>query len=278
MACPDGGAPGSPAAQRLDPMSLHSGGKAPTYHHPARNEPTLLMATPSCSVKVVPLRGTGSHGSSEALLRADGVSIRRQRASCDLRQLWLVYYFFMKVQQVLPSLAISFVALACSLPANALTFSWSFTDNYIPGSPTFGLETSGTITGLSEGVNNFKLPGITLAVTSSETSLGLSTFSSSPAQDGTVTVTNGLITDYDFNLVADERSGAFLAGLGGVLYTVAPGDTTFYTGNANIFSPVSPAPVPGPLPVLGASAAFAWTRRIRKRISLAARSSDFSQG
>lgn len=46
-------------------------------------------------------------------------------------------------------------------------------------------------------------------------------------------------------------------------------------GSNNItstLSPLAPAPVPGPLPIIGAAAAFSWSRRLRSRISLADRS------
>jgi hypothetical protein len=61
-------------------------------------------------------------------------------------------------------------------------------------------------------------------------------------------------------------SGQTLAGLGltapGVLgtWSLVPGDN-------QIQLVLSPAPVPGPLPLLGAAAAFGWSRRLRSRVT-----------
>ena len=45
---------------------------------------------------------------------------------------------------------------------------------------------------------------------------------------------------------------------------------TFYGDDGSMtsstLSPVLPAPVPGPLPLFGAGAAFGWSRRLRRRV------------
>jgi hypothetical protein len=163
-----------------------------------------------------------------------------------------------------------------SLPAHALTFNWSFENN--GGTPSTGGTTSGTITGLSEGSNDLFIAGITMNVLSSAQNIPAISFSSGvPFAGGFIDVLGGIVVDYTFTMITPDSQNAFIAqnGLGAVFQDVQEGKGDFYSGPDNIFTPAS---VPGPLPVLGASAAFAWTRRIRKRITLAARSSDSSQG
>lgn len=97
--------------------------------------------------------------------------------------------------------------------------------------------------------------------------------SSSPNQ---ITVSNGQVIDCKFILI--DSVGQFDANINdyaAIVYFAQPsniGDEDSAAGN--IFSPVAvpdPLPgagsssVPGPLPVLGASAAFAWSRRLRRR-------------
>lgn len=52
-------------------------------------------------------------------------------------------------------------------------------------------------------------------------------------------------------------------------WTLQSNGTDGYTANDTINLYVSAPPTPGPLPLLGASAAFAWSRKLRKRIGSA---------
>ena len=66
-------------------------------------------------------------------------------------------------------------------------------------------------------------------------------------------------------------NGTTLAGLGftttGLIGTWTL-DGTSETIQVILGAPTQPgAPVPGPLPLLGASAAFSWSRRLRKRVA-----------
>lgn len=51
---------------------------------------------------------------------------------------------------------------------------------------------------------------------------------------------------------------------------VGPPNGLYWTATANSVTATAANPVPGPVPVLGAAAAFGFTRRLRKRISVAA--------
>lgn len=162
--------------------------------------------------------------------------------------------------------------MACSLPARALTFTVSFfNEEGVKG------QVNGVITGLKEGRNDMINPGITFTLLqSANIPSGYIPFSieSGPLSDNTydnyITVSNGQVTDYVFSL--KDGVGQFDGYIDDYInidnfaaLNSNPFRGTEYNGNfqANVFSPV--ASVPGPLPVLGASAAFAWSRRLRRR-------------
>lgn len=169
-------------------------------------------------------------------------------------------------------LATGACALLASLPASALTFNWAFLNN--GGRPAVGETTSGTITGLKEGLNDLKLEGISLFVGNSQNAPDNVTLVSSASGDGSITVTNGSVVDYDFVILSGDGNLEISALLNNYAmyydyitddYDI--NDVSKAGGIVNIFSSPVPAPVPGPLPLLGAGAAFGWTRKARRRIS-----------
>lgn len=95
-------------------------------------------------------------------------------------------------------------ALATTLPANAVTFNWSYTNT--GGAPETGGTTSGTITGLQEGINDLTASGISLTISQSQ-NVQLTTLSSGSGGNGTITVSGGNVTDYDFCF---QMEGLFL--------------------------------------------------------------------
>lgn len=162
-------------------------------------------------------------------------------------------------------LGLGLATLAACGPANALTFNWSFLNNN--GTPSTGGTITGTISGLAEGINDVSTAGITVNVLQSQNvPIGSLTTGADAAGSGTITVLNGNVTDYNFNIIKNDNSRTFGAGLGGGAGYVIPdiNDADVYNGPDNIFGS-APNPVPGPLPLLGASAAFAWSRRLRQR-------------
>ena len=152
-------------------------------------------------------------------------------------------------------LGLGLATLAACGPANALTFNWSFLNNN--GTPSTGGTITGTISGLAEGINDVSTAGITVNVLQSQNvPIGSLTTGADAAGFGTITVLHGNVTDYNFNIQNDNFY--FGAGLGGGAgYVILDiNDADVYNGPDNIFGS-APNPVPGPLPLLGASAAFA---------------------
>lgn len=165
--------------------------------------------------------------------------------------------------------------LAGSLPARALTFTVSFfNEEGVKG------QVNGVITGLKEGRNDMIVPGITFTLLQSANipsgPSGYIPFSiesgplSNNGYDNYIQVSNGQVTDYVFSL--KDGVGQFDGYIDDYInidnfaaLASNPFRGTEYNGiqQANVFSPA--ASVPGPLPVLGASAAFAWSRRLRRR-------------
>lgn len=168
-------------------------------------------------------------------------------------------------------LATGACALLASLPANALSFNWAFLNN--GGRPGVGETTSGTITGLNEGLNLLNVEGITLFVESSQNAPDNTILTSGGTGRGSITVANGIIVAYNFSIPLGTALDFSAESDSYALYYDYDTDYNDYNdissagGIGNIFSSPGPAPVSGPLPLLGAGAAFAWTRRLRRRIS-----------
>jgi hypothetical protein len=118
------------------------------------------------------------------------------------------------------------------------------------------------------GVTDIALNGAYTGASNSITGAGLSIFNTG----ATVTTVNSAINNYfvtfagvtanpdtSFNYNGTTiNPKAFMTGFIGLEYE--------YTVPTPPTPPTPGASVPGPLPILGASAAFAWTRRLRKRI------------
>ena len=154
--------------------------------------------------------------------------------------------------------------------ANALTFNWSFINTN--GTPNATGTTSGTITGLTEGVNNISPglspPGLSAILTSSTSGNGLPVPETWLGGTGTITVTSGAVSNYNFtfsNTISEFR-GDNTNGIAYVKrFSTNNNDLTFGS-NPITFSSASAAAVPGPLPILGLPAAFLSTRKLRRRI------------
>jgi hypothetical protein len=89
-------------------------------------------------------------------------------------------------------------------------------------------------------------------------------------------VTNGQVTGVDISYVDPSFTNTLQLGNQGN-YSPTLGDSNMTSLNAEynsastnslVFSPVSSAAVPGPLPLLGAAAAFGWSRQLRRRIKI----------
>jgi len=90
----------------------------------------------------------------------------------------------------------------------------------------------------------------------STTSSGLATAASSTGGAGsTVGFNTGLTEQFFSQSFTAEPSGALVANSLGTIYSIIPGEVS---------------ETPGPLPILGAGAAFGFSRRLRHRIKVAA--------
>ena len=159
--------------------------------------------------------------------------------------------------------------------ASALSFNFSFTGT---GNPTSPATVTGIVDGLVDNVDN-QTTGLTFTITSATNTptVGWSTFSTYFDGSG-IDVFGGIVTAADvayFNLF-DDSVQILALGNEGNLPTVLVGiidetanenfDTDNTSSNTLLFTPASPASVPGPLPLFGAGAAFGWSRRLRRRI------------
>ena len=153
-----------------------------------------------------------------------------------------------------------------SSAAKALTFNWYFSNELGSPNATGGI-TSGTITGLDEGINDLAIKaGITATMTSSTSGNGLTvplTWSSLGQSTGIITITSGSIDGYDF--IFNSNTSRFGAKINNYAYVIdfpAAIDQAYLT-NIN-FTPS--APVPAPLPILGLPAVLFYSRKLKKRI------------
>ncbi len=163
-----------------------------------------------------------------------------------------------------------------AVPAQALTWNWSFTGDYTSGQGTF--TTAGTTA----------QAGITEAITAIT---GTYTRSGTGGADGTFQITglsninqadnlfqwdgtnsSAIIADDGIGFSTDYSQDAFIGYSFSSLF--APVDYTLSTFSGSdgviISSSLSPvlatAPVPSPIPLFGAAAAFGWSRQLRRRI------------
>lgn len=173
------------------------------------------------------------------------------------------------------SFPVVFAASALSIglqatPAQAITtWNWSFTtdifDEY--GSGTFTttdvIPTAFTTYSILDIDGTYSRDGNTYIIT------GLSNFqgaSNTFQWDGTVL--SAIFSDYDgfsFDTTAFESVNVYrLIGSG-----FNPVDDTFtsFPGSDGAILSSSLTPVPGPLPLFGAAAAYSWSRQLRRRIA-----------
>jgi hypothetical protein len=160
--------------------------------------------------------------------------------------------------------------------ASALSFNFSFSGDGFPNTPA---TVTGTVDGLVDNLND-QVTGITVTVTSATNGPAPITFTDADyvySGDG-FDVAGGQIGDVDIMYTNPSFFTLILAN-----HANPNSLTPYYAdagsfGNDNltasssvlVFTPVAPASVPGPLPLLGAGAAFGWSRRLRRRIKVSA--------
>jgi hypothetical protein len=128
---------------------------------------------------------------------------------------------------------------------------------------------------VNTGPNNFSSPAYNI---SGPLDFNGTVFATASSASGIMTLVNANIGRFSIDptyvsatpiVSSATYNGTTLAGLGftttGLIGTWSL-DGTSETINVFLGNPVSAA-VPGPLPLLGAGAAFGWSRRLRKRIS-----------
>jgi len=85
---------------------------------------------------------------------------------------------------------------------------------------------------------------------------------------------NGAFTQLTLNGIANQSGTASFSVLTGDVFGFRQNTLDSQIGRAsttisNFNGPTAPASVPGPLPILGVGASFAYSRRLRRRINLA---------
>lgn len=162
--------------------------------------------------------------------------------------------------------------------ASALSFIFSFSGNTV-GSPNPVSTVTGIVDGLADNLED-QTSGLTFTITSATNTpiLGWSTFGNYSVGSG-ISVLEGQVTGASVVYENSFDGGQFLS-LGNQnsffpsLEAFSEFDNIFYSNtdldnspaNTLVFTPASPAPVPGPMPLFGAGAAFGWSRRLRRRI------------
>lgn len=169
---------------------------------------------------------------------------------------------------------ISGAALAVSLnagPASALDFTFSFSGT--GGSPIDSTSVTGLITGLADNTPD-QTTGFTIAITSATNNPanGWSTFDTYFSGSG-FTVSGGAITSasLDYRNINGDVLQLFTGGnivLAGGGFTIFNLDVGTSASTLQ-FTPAT-STVPGPLPIVGAAAAFRFSRRLRYRCKILA--------
>ena len=185
-------------------------------------------------------------------------------------------------------LASATLGLAAS-PAQALT---QFAGDYAPGNWTQSIggdgsiDTSGApasiiLRGADDGSGNDVNTDFTIAAPTAGTvsfDWNYSTLDGDSSFDPFGYLLNTVFTQ----LTLDTIDGGRKIQSGSVTFSVLTGDVFGFRQNSedsdygrasttisNFDGPTAPASVPGPLPILGVGAAFAYSRRLRRRINLA---------
>jgi hypothetical protein len=162
--------------------------------------------------------------------------------------------------------------------ASALSFNFSFSGSGGNNTPNTSATVTGIVSGLADNTSN-QTTGLTFTITSATNTppLGWPTFSNYVNGNG-IDVSGGQVTGADvfFSNTFDGGQSLFLGNQGNLttaLGSISSVDSNSYLNetsnspaNSLLFTPASPASVPGPLPLFGAGAAFGWSRRLRRRI------------
>jgi hypothetical protein len=151
--------------------------------------------------------------------------------------------------------------------ASPMTNMWTASLNFNPGYNSGGVTQEFKYTLSTTNGNPFTAVGLT-----SQMQAGLpgGNFGKKVCTDGYGT---GTCLDLStINTASDNPDGTLkpLVGFGSTIYVIDTYNTTNgtaqITGITNTFKATPPASVPGPLPLLGVSAAFGFSRKLRKRI------------
>ncbi len=171
-------------------------------------------------------------------------------------------------------LALSVCAVSALLgvtsPAQALTWSWSFTGNISSGQGTFSTAGSApaantfeTITGIN---GTYTRSGVTYSITGLSGYAGAGNIFQWDGSGASPIVSNfngiAFVVDGGKSINVYRKSSG-IGAVDGIISTFGAGDSVV------TFSSLSPINAPGPLPLFGAGAAFGWSRRLRRRVKTA---------
>jgi hypothetical protein len=156
--------------------------------------------------------------------------------------------------------------------ASALSFNFSFSGTGGNNTPNPSATVTGIVSGLVDNTLDQQF-GLTFAILSATNNPigGWSPFDAYVAGNG-FDVSGGLVTGVDILYSNNDSAALALGNHGFITPELASSDLSFVnttndstSSNGLSFAPTSPASVPGPLPLFGARAAFAWSRRLRRR-------------
>jgi hypothetical protein len=153
--------------------------------------------------------------------------------------------------------------------ASALSFNFTFTGQ---GSPIDPGTVTGIVDGLVDNLNN-QGTGLSFTITSAtNTPAGGWQVFTTPLYGG-INVSGGQATGSDIIYENNVIQRLYLGNQNlwsPLLFDTNTGeyirDLNNTPTNSLVFSPVSSAAAPGPLPLFGAAAAFGWSRKLRRRI------------
>lgn len=163
------------------------------------------------------------------------------------------------------------LTLGATGPAHALTWNWTADTSGCPSSGT--LETDGSnyvanrsyrITAISGDICSWTVTG--LNTSSNQNSINFISWDGSQ-NSPILSIINGI--EFDVAQANPIQNATWRWWSGGTT-TFEPVLQTNYNGDITFgqLSPANPTnPVPGPLPLMGAAAAFGWSRKLRRRIS-----------
>lgn len=169
----------------------------------------------------------------------------------------------------------SILTLGAAAPAHALTWNWTADTGGCPSSGT--LETDGSnyvanqsyrITAISGDICSWTVTGLNTS-SSNQNSVNFISWDGSQSSP-ILALTNGIEFKAYQPIASQIASWRWWPGGSSTSSGFAPVLQTDYNGAITLgqLSPANPTnPVPGPLPLMGAAAAFGWSRKLRRRIS-----------